>query len=241
MKRNESNFIRMRKKHNKIKEILIRESVEKVNKKPVEVLDISVGRFGDLHKYIKAGVDYVVGIDPDEESIKEAESRLLHTDLNAELDIAKITEEKQPEIMKGKLFDIVVCNFTLHYFFKENNYLHNTFKNVTKCMRKGSYFIGTSIDGSKIESKETDYYKIQLKEKNAYTFELKDKEDTGIYKSPEDEYLVNIKLFIQIAKQYKLKCLLIKSFDHYKMNFLLKPWEKEISSMYFSFVFFYCG
>ena len=61
MKRYKSIYIRMRKKHNYIKEKLILNAIHKVRQKRdvVEIFDILVGRFGDMHKYIKGEVDYV--------------------------------------------------------------------------------------------------------------------------------------------------------------------------------------
>lgn len=241
MKRYKSIYIKMRKKHNYIKEKLILNAVNKVRykKDTVEVFDISVGRFGDLHKYIKGEVDYVLGIDPNEDHIDEAENRLLHSNLNCDLRIEKITDDT---IETNDVFDIVVCNFTLHYFFEKESMLHNVFKHVTRCLRKGGYFIGTSIDGSKIENKDTDYYKIEKKyEKkespfgNPYTFYLKDGEDTGLYDFLEIEYIVDREIFIKMARDYGLKLLKIEEFE--SVPYKLEPWEEEISKMYFSFVF----
>ena len=252
MNRNQSRFIGMRKKHNKIKEQLICNSVDKYRSRQIcpsevtiELLDVSVGRFGDLHKYIKARVDYVIGIDPDKKSIIEAEKRLMTTDLNAELFVDTITNK---DIMVNISFDIIVCNFTLHYFFESEEKLDNAMINISNRLKKGGYFIGTSLDGRFIEEHKdnSEYYKIDKeytskedKFGKGYRFSLNDNPDSGIYfnENKQIEYVVDVETFIQKANKVGLRLIYIKPFENYKM-INLKDWEKYISNMYFSFVFY---
>lgn len=253
MHRSESRFINMRKKHNKIKDILIQTAVKKVRKsKEIRLLDISVGRFGDLHKYMKSGVNFVLGIDPCTESIIEADRRLKNSNKNskfeAELFVDTITDDEIPISIQNKRFDVVVCNFTLHYFFEKESYLHNVFRHVSNVINKGGYFIGTSIDGSKIDKhvKKNDnyeidkFYDVPLKSKfgNKYTFKLFDNEDSGLYFIDKDitEYLVDVKTFLKIARDYDFKLLKLVEFDKYT-GFRMDEHEEDISNMYFSFVF----
>jgi hypothetical protein len=119
----ESIFSRMRKFHNFIKADLIGEIAAHF-KKPriISLLDISVGKGGDIQKWERADIDVVYGIDPDAESIEEAKERLItyvkegrvKTSRNYTFEQKTITD---PNTNIRNKFDIVSCHFTLHYFF----------------------------------------------------------------------------------------------------------------------------
>ena len=47
-------------------------------------------------------------------------------------------------------FDVVSCQFALHYFFQNSEMLHHFLKNVSDGCKVGGYFIGTCYDGKKI-------------------------------------------------------------------------------------------
>jgi hypothetical protein len=47
-------------------------------------------------------------------------------------------------------FNIVSCQFAIHYFFENKNTLHNFLKNVSDGCAIGGYFIGTSYDGKQL-------------------------------------------------------------------------------------------
>jgi mRNA (guanine-N7-)-methyltransferase len=257
MEREKSNYINMRKFHNNIKQQVIQKSVNEFKKrhpnKNINVLDISVGRFGDLYHYIRSDVEYVMGIDPDIDSINEAEKRLLKTNLNAELHIATITDENVKQI-KNKTFGIVCCHFSLHYMFESEEKLRNMLKNVSSSLMNGGYFIGTTIDGEKIDKNrdEDDNYQItKLYTENekqthkfglGYKFMLVDNPDSGIYfdlQKLKTEYLVNMNIFENIASEYGL--VLINKTPFYQFKYFgkkhLNSWEKIISYMNLSFVF----
>jgi ubiquinone/menaquinone biosynthesis C-methylase UbiE len=234
MNRNKSNFIGLRRKHNHVKELLILNTIKKFHR-DVEVFDVSVGRFGDLHKYIKGKVKYVFGIDPCRDSIIEAEQRLAKTDLNADLMVDCITNEELK--CEKRVFDIVVCNFTLHYFFESEKMLENAMRNISNSLKTWGYFIGTSVNGEKIKPVKTKYYEIVFPDENdkrKYYFHLFDTIGTGLYPMKDIEYLVDQRVLVDMAKKYNLKLLFIKNFDNF---YNLKDYEKEVSSMYFKFVF----
>ena len=257
------NFENMRSKHNKIKSSIIHKFLEiYLPNKQKNVLDISVGRFGDLHKYIKSGASFVYGIDPDEESIKEAKRRYnslsskKKKNMKVNLQVKTISNQL---INFKKKFNLVVCNFTIHYFFKNKNSLENVFKNVSNALNDDGYFIGTGIDGKYIINHKlnTDYYKIDklfpdnldLKKRpfsNPYIFDLIDR--PGTYSFKFLEYLVDKDTFVNTAKKYQLKCIEINSFDIFNVDgktknnknaidYHLTEHEKYISNMYFVFAF----
>ena len=207
--RGKSNYINMRKFHNRVKQDVIQRSVLEFKRRnrlnTVRVLDVSVGRFGDLHNYIRTGVDYVLGLDPDVESINEAENRLIKTDLDAELKVARITDRLIPEL-DGEKFDVACCHFSLHYFFESEEMLRNALENISNSLVKGGYFIGTTIVGEKVDRfiGNSEHYNIKklYDEYNVgfglgYKFKLIDNPDGGIYFNIHDEdteYLVNMDL-----------------------------------------------
>lgn len=49
-----------------------------------------------------------------------------------------------------KGFNVVSCQFALHYFFENVKMLHNFLRNVSECCKIGGYFIGTCYDGREV-------------------------------------------------------------------------------------------
>ena len=47
-------------------------------------------------------------------------------------------------------FDIVSCQFALHYFFENKEKLHTFLRNVSEGCKEGGYFIGTCYDGKRV-------------------------------------------------------------------------------------------
>lgn len=47
-------------------------------------------------------------------------------------------------------FDMSVCMFALHYFFKDAKTLENFVKNVSECTKIGGHFVGCCFDGKKL-------------------------------------------------------------------------------------------
>lgn len=257
-----SKYFNMRKFHNKVKFFLIADAKKRIqlsrpifkHNEPYTVFDVSVGRFGDMHSYKNSGISFIYGIDPDEKSIEEAKKRkseiLDKTDTHAVLKVDTITNEiiKIPSI---SLFDIVVCNFSLHYFFKTEEMLNNALYHISMYLKKGQYFIGTTIGGFNVDdlgdSDNDDYYlklnysKEDYKNKNfglEYIFKLKDNNDSGIYSEDLPEYIVKIPFLIKKAKEYNLKLVDITNFNKINWNRInFSKSEKIISSLYFKFIF----
>lgn len=66
----------------------------------------------------------------------------------------QIVEKLNPfkEAIKDQ-FDVVSCQFALHYFFKDEATLETFCKNVNILLKKGGHFIGTCFDGSQVNDK----------------------------------------------------------------------------------------
>ena len=153
-------------------------------------------------------------------------------------------------------FNVVSCQFTLHYFFEKPSMLENAIENISNSLENGGKFIGTSIDGNKVQEAvkdndyvDSDYYVISREYQyepsdiysNKYYFKLKEKNNTGTYfdfKEEIPEYLVNREEFIRVCKKYHLRLIQIKEFSEYNYNeYNLSDYEKFISFLYFSFIF----
>lgn len=58
---------------------------------------------------------------------------------------------KYYKLMKGQ-FNVVSCQFAVHYMFKNEESVDNFCKNVNDVIKSGGYFIGTCLDGNKVEA-----------------------------------------------------------------------------------------
>ena len=56
---------------------------------------------------------------------------------------------KYHNIMTDK-FDVVSCQFAIHYMFENDDTLNTFCDNVNKVIKRGGYFIGTCLDGEKV-------------------------------------------------------------------------------------------
>ncbi|KAJ8729278.1 hypothetical protein PYW08_000859 [Mythimna loreyi] len=215
--------------NNWVKSVLIQEYTEKIREKDygrsLKVLDICCGKGGDLSKWQKARVDHVVFADIAEVSVQQCQTR--HEDLrsrtrggvfSAQFIAADCTKEtlrdkyRDPSIS----FDVVSCQFGLHYSFESLPQAKRMLTNISECLKPGGYFFGTIPDANEIVSrgqKSPDgsfgnrIYNIKLLfdvEKGyplfggKYDFHLE-----GVVDCPE--FLVNFKLFTKLASEFGLE------------------------------------
>lgn len=120
-------------------------------------------------------------------------------------------------------FNIVSCQFTMHYFFETLETLHNFARNLSECTKLNGYFIGCCYDGEKVFQLLSDKQKkesFMIKDDEEKIFELtKMYEQTGfspnenclgyeitVYQSTIGktfkEYLVNFEFFEQVMSNY---------------------------------------
>lgn len=119
-------------------------------------------------------------------------------------------------------FDVVSCQFSIHYFFESEEKLDNFVYNVNSFLKNGGYFVGTCIDGQKIKKL------LKGKKKGAsVTGELDDRTLWKIFKQYDNnsddiefgesidvymesigkltkEYLVSFTKLIEKLKKYKI-------------------------------------
>lgn len=231
------------------------------------LIDLSVGKGGDLPKWIAAELSFVFGIDIARDNIENRIDGACARYLNYRKtykDIPKalfvngnsaenikngnaIFTEKGKQITKavfgegpkdiqklgkgvfnqyGKAkdgFDIVSCQFALHYFFENQNTLQNFLRNVSETCKIGGYFIGTSYNGKKIfrllqNKKQNEAISKFIDDKKIW--QITKKYDNDVFKNDNSslgysidvyqesinktftEYLVNYDYLIQLMESY---------------------------------------
>ena len=134
----------LRRLHNSCKRKLITEWVRPGS----VVLDCGCGRGGDIHKWKLVQGLKVIGVDPDEESLAEAQSRAIETNFGMWFlppgDIATA-------ISWGP-YDVVCYNFSLHYIFENMDIYTTSVWAINQCLKPGGLLIGITPDKSRINS-----------------------------------------------------------------------------------------
>ncbi|GAX73081.1 hypothetical protein CEUSTIGMA_g534.t1 [Chlamydomonas eustigma] len=144
--------------HNDVKRLLIRRFASNADM----LLDLCCGRGGDMHKWLKFGVKYVKGLDISEGEIVEAARRF--DELRAQED-NKTESRRQPLVAEfepfaelgekewsdGQMYDVVTCNFALHYFFETERNLKIFLHNVALNLKPGGTFLGTIPCGKRVQ------------------------------------------------------------------------------------------
>lgn len=246
-KREISDFYQMRKLHNKIKYDLLGQVVKELRKKnkkrSIKLLDISVGKGGDINKWDSHDIQTVYAIDPNIESINEAKRRYSQMIKNGS--IKKTRDYKFDPILYSdsnikEEYDIVSCHFTLHYLYKSGSYLASNILKIIKNLVPGGYFIGTTLIGDRVKklvNKFPDKIKIDILNNHTYTMKYLDNAE-GIYNSNDHEYFVDFNAVKIICEEYGLKLISKTDFTEYhNNNFQLKDYERAVSELNITFIF----
>jgi SAM-dependent methyltransferase len=237
--RKKSVFFNMRRFHNHIK----RKMIEKYSKNRASVLDLASGKGGDLLKYIDNGFSYIEGYDLDKESVLEA-TRRKNTFLS------KMSQPKPvvnlykanliTEYVKSantKYFDLIVCNFAFHYFFKQPQ---NILKTIANNSMPGTVLLLTLLEESLIKETDTKNLKITRMDEESICVYIKD----SVLDEPREEYIVSKENLEKLL--YSVGFILVEWNNFY--NFYedwenspsgtpLKSAEKKYSFMNNSYVF----
>ncbi len=230
--------------HNKIKENLI----EKYAKG--RLLDLGVGRGGDMHKWKKCGIEEVIGVDISKEYVYEAIRRYKTCYKNEhKYKFYYMSENEMYTLFLQKKnistkFDTITSMFSFHYFCKSDITLDNILRQISESLNKGGYFIGTCPDGDKIEillgneSKYEDDVLYIEKVHNMIRFML----IGTLYFGEEmlsEEFLVYKEWLVNKAKSHGLELVEMKSFEtmYDKYNIELEENIKRASFLNMFFVF----
>lgn len=210
--RNNSYFINMRKFHNSIKKELYDKYANGVN----NLLEIAVGKGGDLSKWVNNNVKQIIGYDIDSDSITEAKRRVKEyngkgKDIQIELYTLDLSSNEIPEAKEK--FDIVSAQFSFHYFFKTKETFETVMKSINNNIRRGGYFIGTLFDGESIRK----IGNVELKDHGQVKFKLSDINNSNgnpfgnevtveindtVLTKPTTEYIVDFEMFKKLMKEH---------------------------------------
>jgi len=221
------------------------------------LLDMSVGKAGDIQKWIDSKLSFVFGIDYAKDNIENRMDgacvryikikrkrpnifNALFINGNSSMNIRNTKAAFDPKskmiinaIMgvgikdKNKLglgvyknwgkakegFDIVSNQFSIHYFFKDNQSINEFVRNCSENCKLGGYSIGTCYDGQRI------FKRLQGKEKGDTIFHINDKKKIWSITKMYDEEEFNPD---ETSLGYKIDVYqetINKSFVEYLVNF----------------------
>ena len=251
----------LRKFHNWIKQQLILES--KRITEGTKLLDVAVGRGGDIMKWTKAKFKYVTGFDSDSRSIYERNhfdgAIKRYNSVKSQMNVPKCyfwnMSATNPDILtllNGKdsncIYDVVSCQFSFHYFVEDIDIVLNM---ISKKLKSKGVFIGTATDGDLIrenlkESDTIDKSAIYIKklDDKLYEFSLiseKTSRETYFeYRGVSKEYFLSKKFLIEKCKQFNMHPLRVMSFHEWNSNYTgieMSISEMACSFLNFSFIF----
>lgn len=171
-----------------------RKLILSVSKRGGTLIDMSVGKGGDLPKWIAARLSFVFGLDISRDNIENRvdgvcarylDSRkkfnsvpralfvngdavenirtgeAMYTEKGKMITRAVLGDGPKDETKLGtgvylaygkakQGFDVVSCQFSLHYFFENKRTLQGFMRNVSEMCKLGGYFIGTCYDGRRV-------------------------------------------------------------------------------------------
>ena len=155
--RKASRVLFLRSFNNWIKAVLINKYCRGLGSN-LSVLDLCCGRGGDLKKYCSTKVKLYVGADLSEESLKNAMERVkkIKNEKYEKTfpckcffipeDISDPSNHLMEKIDKAYYFDLVSCQFAMHYHFESEIKIRTFLTNVVSRLCEGGYFIGSIID-----------------------------------------------------------------------------------------------
>ncbi|XP_014204121.1 mRNA cap guanine-N7 methyltransferase [Copidosoma floridanum] len=237
--RNESRIVTMRNFNNWIKSMIINEYLEKVKEKknygdPVRVLDMCCGKGGDLLKWNKSKINYLICADIAEVSVEQCSERFKTMSSKREpvnfkaefhaYDCSKVRLREKYKDPSMQL-DLVSCQFAFHYSFESLPQAECMMKNASESLKPGGYFIGTIPNAYELVSRwqksddnkfGNDIYSIEFqcdKDKPPlfgakYNFHLE-----GVVDCPE--FLVYLPMFRKLALKYGLEMIFFDKFEDY--------------------------
>ena len=241
VQRDRSPIIHLKKLNNWVKSMLIRSHTPP----GARVLDLACGKGGDFAKWSRANISYYVGIDVAFGSIEDARLRYNgDTEERADADAGHDGGNGRPshrrmlsfpatlacgdcfgvslehELSRFGPFDIVSCQFALHYSFETQARARMGLKNISSLLKPGGVLIGTTPDANVLVRKlraapglqfGNEVYSIRFDQASAsklfpasqpygllYHFQLEDAVDCP-------EWLVPFQCLQKLAAEYGLK------------------------------------
>jgi mRNA (guanine-N7-)-methyltransferase len=218
-----------------------------------------VGRGGDIFKWHKCDIPNVIGVDIDTEYINEANRRyksseIFSNEYKYSFHVVK-HDDILHELYEHDKFNVVSCQFAIHYFFKSKERLHQMLHDVTLLLKPDGYFIGTFMNGTKvlqlIQNGTCDFmnkamliHSDQIIKEPSFGNEIKVHLIDTLYfgdDSVSTEYLVIPEILKQECEHFGFELIEIKSFEQYyhtmHKTFKLDRDHQTCSYLYSTFVF----
>ena len=249
----EENAKILRKFHNYVKFLMYKKYCTKES----TLLDLGVGRGGDMMKWNNVGISKVIGIDINKSFILDAIKRYKNmSDLKEKNYNFYFTTKKY--IFKDFLrykglqqqYDNISCMFVLHYFCGTKENLCNIFEQVSSSLNKDGYFFGTVMNGVSVEKliETSDIYtsdaifvRKEYTQQNDFGNKISFMLSGTLYfgeKSLSTEYLVYESVLRNIGKLYNLELIEFNSFSKYHTDmFKMDECFSEASFLNYTFCF----
>lgn len=141
--------------HNQIKRGIIETYCENKN-----VLDLGIGRGGDIGKYQRVNIKKIFGVEPDTVNRKECDRRINETfkDMKDRITIIEGKAQDTDLIVSALVahdtptVDVISSFFSLSFFFFESSDLNSLVQTISSTLSNEGVFIGTTIDGERTEA-----------------------------------------------------------------------------------------
>lgn len=118
------------------------------------VLDLCCGNGGDIFKFANARCAQYIGVDISQGACERAQSRLQDTTMAGDVIVADAFGNETLEIVKAlKAFDVVNCQFALHYSFDSEERAKTALQIISSALRNGGTLIGTVADGDTLDAR----------------------------------------------------------------------------------------
>lgn len=243
--RPQSYVIHLRSFNNWIKTCSLQES-KSLQRRGCVVLDLSCGKGGDLDKFKHHNIAHYVGGDISKESIDAATVRV--KDRRPPYRVTLFVADCHQPLPDHRLsydFDLVSCQFALHYAFQSEERIRGLLYNVTRKLKTGGEFVCTIPDSRVLchlaaDSKSfgNSIYSVTFDDSivdvttaissnntpygHRYIFWLRDCIDHC------PEFLVPLPTLLRLAKEYGLECVGCRGFQQ---QFVSSSTAKEQSSL----------
>lgn len=241
-------FERMRKFHNKVKEYLY----NKYCKDTPKLLELCSGRGGDMHKWMYNNVKSVTGYDISEKNIEECKRRITGKGHLQNYNFYKLdlTRDDSCEVIlkneNNKRFDVVCCQFGVHYFFESEKKLENIIRILESNLKTGGYFVVTFMDNQCLDNLFGGKDSVCYQEKGEIIYTLERQMSGGsfgnrlkialngnnILSEGSDEWIIDFDNFLEVMKNRGFSCVETELFSNlYNSEMIgeLYDCEKHIS------------
>ena len=245
-------FYNMRVFHNYIKRYLYNKYANNID----NLLEIAIGKGGDLDKWIKNDIKNVIGYDINEYYLKECLRRYnCRNELTPSLslflgDLSKDIIQSFPY-----KFDVISAMFSFHYFFESKQSFNTIMQSILNNCTNDTIFMGTIFDNKQINNifSQLPFFD----ENNDIRFDIKKYDSStnvpaalnkinvymknSVLDTPMDEYLIDFDQFVIEMKKYNFILIESNLFEYFYpvFNIKLNNLEQKVSFLYRTFVFKY--